>query len=286
MKHEINEERVKYVREAILCVSIGTVVGLVVYQIFLYFNIAIVGWNLGLIFAPLAAGYVETILANRILGENIGAISAFILFIYTTFYSFILKNPTLGFNIITIASIFVILQAAFPTLINYIIFTLGLGTLLYIIGMFRKVTGFIYHKIKGFIYKHILKKPIVDNTRIEEKHEFDEAQSNKILNNMDFYFITSTDIPNYVAINIGQFHSTVIVEKAEVPKPPNPQKYEKDTLYNLKTGKDKCLIKLVQYIKSAGGNGVVDLDIQYSLIGLGGDHYQVTAFGMGILIEE
>ena len=244
MKHEINEERVKYVREAILCVSIGTVVGLVVYQIFLYFNIAIVGWNLGLIFAPLAAGYVETILA-----------------------SFILKNPTLGFNIITIASIFVILQAAFPTLINYIIFTLGLGTLLYIIGMFRKVTGFIYHKIKGFIYKHILKKPIVDNTRIEEKHEFDEAQSNKILNNMDFYFITSTDIPNYVAINIGQFHSTVIVEKAEVPKP-------------------KCLIKLVQNIKSAGGNGVVDLDIQYSLIGLGGDHYQVTAFGMGILIEE
>ena len=72
--------------KAVLCISFGTGIGLIVYGIFLYFHIDIYGWNLGLIFAPLAAGYAETILANRILGEDIGAISAFILFIDTTFY--------------------------------------------------------------------------------------------------------------------------------------------------------------------------------------------------------
>ena len=95
MKLELNKERMRYIREAVLCITIGTLVGLLVYQVFLYYKIAIFGWNLGLIFAPLLAGYAETLLAQRIIGEDIGAISAFILFAYTTFYSFILKNPTI-----------------------------------------------------------------------------------------------------------------------------------------------------------------------------------------------
>lgn len=277
---ETTEERVKYVREAFLCISIATVVGLAVYQIFLYFQIAILGWNLGLIFAPLIAGYVETILANRMIGEGTGAISAFILFAYTTFYSFILKNPTLGLNFITIGAAIVILQAAFPTLINYILFTVGLGSILYIIGLFKKITGFIYNKIKGFVYKHILKKPLV--VKVEIKHEFDEAKSNEMLNKLDFFFITSTDVTTRKITNLGQFHSTEIIEKVQLKSPNRQNEFEMETLYNLKKGKDQCLIKLVENIKAAGGNGVINLDIQYGLIGLGGDRYQITALGMGV----
>ena len=283
MEFKIDSERRKYVREAILCISIGTVVGLVVYQLFLYFKIAIFGWNLGLIFAPLFAGYAETVTANKIIGENIGAISAFILFAYTTFYSFILKNPSLGFNLITIGSIAVILQAAFPTLVNYLIFTIGLGTVLYLLGIFKKITGFVYDKLKNFVYKYIIKKPLpIKET--EKKFVFDEIKSNEKLNNLNFYFMTSTDV-NKRIINVGQFHSTVIVEKATVYTPPNPQLYEDETLYNLKNGKDECLIKLVEKIKAAGGNGVIGLDIQYSLIGIGGESFQVTALGMGVYIS-
>ena len=283
MEFKIDSERRKYVREAILCISIGTVVGLVVYQLFLYFKIAIFGWNLGLIFAPLFAGYAETVTANKIIGENIGAISAFILFAYTTFYSFILKNPSLGFNLITIGSIAVILQAAFPTLVNYLIFTIGLGTILYLLGIFKKITGFIYDKLKSFVYKYIIKKPLpIKET--EKKFVFDEIKSNEKLNNLNFYFMTSTDVDKRI-INIGQFHSTVIVEKATVYTPPNPQLYEDETIYNLKNGKDECLIKLVEKIKAAGGNGVIGLDIQYSLIGIGGESFQVTALGMGVYLS-
>ena len=282
MKNDTHKEKVKYVREAILCITTGTLVGLTVYQIFLYFNIAIYGWNLGLIFAPLIAGYAETIMANKMIGENIGAISAFILFAYTTFYSFILKNPSLGFNLITIGSMAVILQAAFPTLINYILFTVGLGTILYILGIFKKITKFIYNKLKGFVYRYILRKPL--EIEKEEEYDFDEAKSNEMINSQNFYFITNTDTQMRV-INVGQFTTTVIIDKVTPPTPPDPEKYEIRTLYNLKKGKDDCLIELVEAVKAAGGNGVLDLEIQYGLIGLGGDRYQVSTHGTGVYLS-
>lgn len=283
MNRTTREEKAKYIRLSFLCISLGTVSGLILYQIFLYYNIAIFGWNLGLIFAPLIAGYVETILEERWLGENLGAISALILFVYTTFYSFILKNPTLGFNFITIGSILVILQAAFPTAVNYIIFTAGLEMILYILAILKAPLRFIYYTSKAFIYKFILKKPIA--MRIESDYEFDEAHSNELINSQNFFFMTSTDTVEKRIINVGYFSSTVIIEKATVRTPPDPKKFEKETIYHLKKGKDRCLIDLANKIKSARGNGVLNLEIQYTLIGVGGDSYQVTASGMGIYLS-
>lgn len=176
--------------KAVLCISFGTGIGLIVYGIFLYFHIDIYGWNLGLIFAPLAAGYAETILANRILGEDIGAISAFILFIDTTFYSFILKNPTLGWNLITIGSVLVILQAAFPTLINYILLVVVGGILSNFIKTIKKYERKIQSAIKHQQYVKW------DGPDVEEEEEliitYDEDESNRKINDLDFYFITST----------------------------------------------------------------------------------------------
>lgn len=284
----INRERMKYIREAFVCILIGTLVGLGVYGIFLYFHIDIYGWNLGLIFAPLIAGYVETILANRIIGENIGAISAFILFIYTTFYSFILKNPTLGFNVITIGSIAVILQAAFPTAVNYILFSIGFGIISYLSGFFKKVTNYAYDIILQYYEKYVLKEPrILDLEKIEEKAtfevpEFDEKESNENLNNLDFYFLTNTDLPDIKYDIIGIFNTHAIIEKDKRVIHLTPQEMEDKIVYELKKGKDECLIRLSEEIKSAGGNGVMDLEIQYGLIGLGGESFQINAIGIGV----
>ena len=283
MNFREREVKITYLREAILCIAFGTAVGLGVYGIFLYFHIDIYGWNLGLIFAPLAAGYAETILANKIIGSDIGAISAFILFIDTTFYSFILKNPTLGFNIITIGSIAVILQAAFPTLVNYIILVGGLGILSYFLGIFNRITTYFKNEFKYIYYKHILKKPY--EVTIETVPIFDEQKSNERINSLSIYFITSTDLLDRQHTNLGQFHATVIIEKDKHLIHADTKKAETMTLNSLKQGKDECLIKLSKSIKAAGGNCVVDLDIQYSLIGLGGDNYQVSAMGMGIYLN-
>lgn len=283
MNFREREVKLAFIREAILCIVIATLIGLVVYQLFLYFKIAIFGWNLGLIFAPLTAGYVETILANRIIGESIGAISAFILFIYTTSYSFILKNPSLGFNIITIGSTFVILQSAFPTAINFIIVTGGFGIISYFLGIFKRITNFIHDKLEYFYYTHILKKPY--EIKIETVTPFDEKRSNEIINKLGFYFITDTDVGSKRLINLGQFHATVIVEKDKRLIHTDQEKVELITLNNLKKAKDQCLIKLAKTIKSAGGNGVINLKIEYGLIGLGGDRYQITTLGMGVYLK-
>ena len=282
MNFREREVKLAYLREAILCIAVGSAAGLLVYGLCLYFKIAIVGWNLGLIFAPLAAGYIETKLANRIIGENIGAISAFILFIYTTFSSFILRNPTLGVNIITFGSIAVILQAAFPTLINYILLVGGLGVVSYFLGIFNRITTYFYRKIEYVYYKHIIKKPHIIEIKIAKV--FDEEESNQKINNLNFFFMTSTDVLDRKIINLGQFQANIILEKDKRLIHSDKKKVEKTTLSSLKQGKDDCLIKLAKIIKEAGGNGVVDLEIDYGLIGLGGDRYQISAMGMGIYL--
>lgn len=283
MNFREREVKLAYIKEAILCIAFGTAVGLGVYAFFLHFNIAIFGWNLGLIFAPLAAGYAETILANRIIGQDIGAISAFILFIDTTFYSFILKNPTLGVNIITFASIAVILQAAFPTLVNYLILVFGLGIVSYFLGIFTRITTFFATNIKKVYYK-VIRNETYD-IKIETISAFNEEKSNETINNLDFYFITSTDVITKKLTNLGQFYATTIIEKDKHLVHADQEKIEIITLNNLKQGKDDCLLKLTEFIKKADGNGVINLEIEYGLIGLGGDSFQVTATGMGVYLS-
>lgn len=262
-----------------ISIALGTGTGLVVYEIFLYFKIAIFGWNLGLIFAPLVAGYVETAIANKTLGEGIGAISAFILFVDTTFYSFILKNPTLGYNFITAGSIVVILQAAFPTLINYILLVLLGGFLSFFYKRFKKIGK----KIKNLSENNKMVEE-GSNKETETVLYFDEKRSNNILNNLNFYFITSSDMDDTKHEILGIFHSEVILEK-DSNFITDPELFENNTLVDLKRGKDKCLIKLAKRIKDKGGNGVLDLSINYALTGMGGDHIQISAMGMGIRID-
>lgn len=276
MKIRNKEIDFKYIGKATLCIAAGIASGLIVYGIFLYFKIAIFGWNLGLIFAPLTAGYVETVLANRILNNNLGAISAFIMFIHTTYYSFILKNPTLGMNIITVGSIVVILQSAFPTLVNYL--------LLVVIGAILSNFKWVFMKIgKGIkkVFSHIRWTTPHEEPPVEEPPYFDENESNKILNSLDFFFITSTDIGTENHENLGIFQSDVLIENKEEITVKRDE-IENKRLVNLKEGKDKCLIKLANTIKEQGGNGVLDLNIEYGIIGFGGDHIHITATGMGI----
>lgn len=282
MNFREREVKIAYIREAIFCIATGCAAGLFVYGLFLYFNIAIFGWNLGLIFAPLSAGYVETALANRIIGENIGAISAFITFIHTTFCSFILKNPTLGVNAITAISLAVILQSAFPTLINYIIMVGGLGIISYFSGIFNRVTSFFKRNIEYVYYKYIVKKPHV--VEVEVVKAFDEEESNQRINELNFFFMTSTDVMDRKIVNLGQFQANIILEKDKRLVNSDQKKVEITTLTNLKKGKDDSLIKLAKIISEAGGNGVVDLEIEYGLIGLGGDRYQISAMGMGVYL--
>lgn len=279
MKIKDKEVNWHNVLKSIFCIAIGTAFGLLVYAIFVYFNIAIFGWNLGLIFAPLGAGYVETVLANKLLGKNLGAISAFILFIDTTFYSFILKNPTLGMNLITAGSIIVILQSAFPTVINYIIMV-SIGA---IVSNFKWVSKKIKRGFKT-VLSHIRWETPEPEEEPETVPYFDENESNEKLNSLNFFFITSTDMTTRKHDILGIYHSEVIFENKDTLGIKR-EDIEKERLVKIKEGKDKCLIKLANYIKDDGGNGILDLEIEYGF-GLGKDWLHITATGMGIRIRN
>lgn len=283
MEFKNKEIKKNEILKAIICIALGTGTGLLTYILFLHFNIAIFGWNLGLIFAPLVAGYVETIFAVKLLGENIGAISAFILFIDTVIYGFILKNPTLGFNLITAGSIVIILQSAFPTLVNYIILVVIGG----IISRFIKRIKIKSRQLIILIKKH---QPFHwDGPNVELESEiipsFNEEESNKKINNLGFYFITSTDMNDKNHELIGIYHSEVIIEKDKNIIPTDPEKSEKLHLNRIKESKDECLINLAKQIQNDGGNGILDLTMNYSLIGNGGDNIQITAMGIGIHMD-
>lgn len=274
---EINNKEIKNVKEAFISIVLGTASGLLTYYLFLYFNIAIFGWNLGLFFAPLIAGYVETIIAQHLTGESIGGISAFILFLVTVVYGFIIDNNTLGYNIITFGSIIIIIQAAVPTFANYFGIVVIISMLSYFTGFFKKLTD----NIDNTIRKHFGK----EEKEIEIVLPYDDKGSNEKLNSLDFIFMTSNNPEHLEYDNLGYFYTTAVFERNTHIFHLSPENVEKKHLNELKKGKDECLIKLSEKIKKAGGNGVIDLEISYILNGLGGSYFQVISRGMGIKIK-
>ncbi len=274
---KIDKQRSANLQKAFNSIVIGTLSGLGTYYFFLYFNIAIFGWNLGLFFAPLVAGYVETYVAKKLIGEGIGAISAFILFLVTVVYGFIISNPTLGYNIITLGSIIIIIQAAIPTFANYFIIVVFIGTLSYLTGFFKKLLDSVEYNFRKFIKKEenieYIGTPVL----------FDEKLSNERINSMNFIFMTSNNPQDLVYENIGYFHTTVIMKRHGLLNLSSDE-FKNESLNRIKMGKDDCLEELANDIKSAGGNGVIDLEINYFLNGIGGSDFEVVAHGIGVKI--
>lgn len=270
---------------AIGCIILGTLSGIFTYIFFLFFNIAIFGWNLGLIFAPLIAGYVETYFALRWLHESIGAISAFILFIVTAVYGFIIANPTLGVNFITFGSVLVIVQAALPTLINYILLVVILGIVSYFLGIFKKITDYVYYSLRKF-YFHKIKKESLP-IKISKKTFINDHKNCLRLNNRGFYFITTNNpvngkIEKYLGLYVGSSAFQRRIKMVSV----DFKKEEKEMLNRLKIAKFQALNNLADLVEKDGGNGVIDLKIEYELVDMGQGKYQVIAHGTAVVIKK
>ncbi|MGZ7096483.1 MAG: YbjQ family protein, partial [Methanobacterium sp.] len=125
-------------RWAIAAISIGIFLGLVSALICIIWHLVIFGFNIMYIVSPLLAGVVETYIARKKYGRSTGAISALLTFLLINIYGWFLpgtlvdptKEPA-SLSLITIIAILLTLQAAFPTLMNYILFVVG-------VGIFRK----------------------------------------------------------------------------------------------------------------------------------------------------
>lgn len=283
------DERKKFLKE-IGCIALGTVVGIVTYVVCLYTHFAIFGWNFGLVLSPLFAGYAESQAARMYLNESTGAVSAFILFIITVVYGFIIANPTLGFNVITAGSIIIIIQAAIPTATNYFLIVMGLGIISHISGIFKKITNF-----SGDLYKKIFKKDsrlkeIYNEKQINTRYNFYDRELE--MNNLGVLLLTLEYPPKGLKIvkHKGMYESRHIFafkQRDEIRKGLE-NSLEEDLLISVKIAQDKALLKLIKQLKADGCNGILNLHTTFETLGanIGENVSQVVMRGTGVILEE
>ncbi len=283
------EGQIKFLK-GIACIAFGTVIGIATYVVCLYTNFAIFGWNFGLVLAPLFAGYAESFAAKRFLHESTGAVSAFILFIITVIYGFIIANPTLGFNVITAGSIVVILQAAFPTAVNYFLIAMGLGIVSHISGVFKKVTMFF-----SGIYEKIFNKTSKVKARYLKRHahtRHDFYDMELEMNGLGVRLFTLEYPPEGLSIielkGIYETRHVFSSDRKEEIQLGLEDVLEEYVLMDVRLAKDKALLKLIKKLKADGCNGLLNLNIIYDTVGpkKGKNINQVILKGTGVVFEE
>lgn len=283
------EGQIKFLKE-LACIAFGTVIGIATYVVCLYTNFAIFGWNFGLVLSPLFAGYAESFAAKRFVHESTGAVSAFILFIITVIYGFIIANPTLGFNVITAGSIVIILQAAFPTAVNYFLIAMGLGIVSHISGVFKKITMFLTG-----IYEKIFKKASRAKSHYIERHahtRHDFYDMELEMNSLGVLLLTLEYPPEGLDIKeqkgIYETRHIFYSDRKEEIQLGLEEVLEEYVLMDVRLAKDKALLKLIKQLKADGCNGLLNLNIIYDTVGpkKGENINQVIIKGTGVVFEE
>ena len=286
---EINITKAKIVEyfKALGCIAIGTFAGILCYWFCLYINLAIFGWNLGLLISPLLAGYVETKLAKRFLKETTGAVSAFILFLVTVIYGFFINNPTLGGNLLTIGSFGMILQAALPTLVNYFIIVMGVSAIAHTLGVFRSLKRFFYRIYDKLYYIFTGKekvRPIQnDKTQLEIQKELID------INELGVLLSTSKKIKGKSILEYkGIYESREILkyDEKEIIILNDYEKVSELLMNDIKYTKGKAFEKLANNLKEDGCNGILEIDIQYDTIKKDKTNLiiQISIIGTGVVI--
>jgi uncharacterized protein YbjQ (UPF0145 family) len=144
-------------------VFLGTVVGVISVYICILLKLQIFGFNIFFIISPLIAGFVETYVSRELTGKTTGAISAIILFVVTNIMGWIFPAQPIVWNILTVGGLLMMLQAAFPLAINYMIFAILLLNI-YIYGLIGEYFASLVQKITG--------KKTVDYKNLHDYHEF------------------------------------------------------------------------------------------------------------------
>ncbi len=277
---------VKFLKEkrwALVAIIFATLVGFGSAVICLAWNLVIFGFNIMYIVSPLLAGFVETFIARRKYGKSTGAISALLTFMIINGYGwfspgYIFPKEPFKLSLITIIAIILTLQAAFPTLINYILFVVG-------VGIVRKFIGFLI-----FIPSKIMRKA----PEAEGKEEIIAGPS------ADDIFLDELAIPllsvppvdggkikKYVGLVGGE---AVAEEKKSEGQLSKLTKIIEPTLlddFYLGEARELAIYRMLEEAKSIGANNVIDVIIDYvSMGGLQGTALIVTATGTGVIVED
>jgi len=274
------KDKIKEITYTTVFIAIGTAIGVISLILFYLFKIDIFGFNLGLIFSPLIAGYSETYLAEKFYGKTTGAVSAFILFFITVLYGFIYINSGLGLNLITIGSAAIILQAAFPIFINYFLIVVLLGVLSYTLDFFKKFIDYNLIFLKKLYYK-ILRKEYVEET---SEMDYDKDMGRININKLGIQFSTTSSI---LDMNIKEFkgiyEGEILIQTKKSLMKDKKAKEDEILIKNLEKAKEQAIVNLSNNAKKEGCDCILDLDIKYdTLSSLKEDNIHIIARGTGV----
>lgn len=280
IKKSLEEKRWAYV-----AIFLGFLVGFLSAYLCIIWHLVIFGFNIMYIISPLIAGVVETVIARRKYGKSTGAISALLTFLLINIYGWFLpgtfvdptKEPA-SLSFITIIAIILTLQAAFPTLINYILIVIGLGIVKKFIGFLVYIPSLFLRKPpKAIIKEKIVAEPSVFESFLEELSTPISSVSP----------IEGKKIKKYVGLVAGE---AVAKEKEVEGRVSKLTKIIEPTLLDdmhLGEARKIAISRMLEEAKSIGANDVIEVVINYvSMGGLQGSALIVTATGTAVIVQD
>lgn len=268
----INDNFLIAKRWAFFAIIFGTLVGFSSAIICIAWDLVIFGFNIMYIISPLLAGFIETYLARKKYGRSTGAISALFTFLLINGYGwfgsgFIFPKEPVTLSFITLIAIALTIQAAFPILVNYILFVV-------VVGIFIKLVS-LPSQILRNPQKYMDKKELVNADLIS-------------IDDLSIPLVPFTDangdsIKKYVGLVTGE---AVAKEKEIDGKFSKTMKMiqpvELDDIY-LGDARRLAISRMLDNAKSLGANSVADVSIDLVTIGgLQGNATIVTATGTAI----
>ena len=271
-------------RWALAAIFLGIIVGFVSAYLCIIWHLVIFGFNIMYIVSPLAAGFVETVIARRKYGKSTGAISALSTFLLINIYGWFLpgtlvqpnKEPA-TLSLITIIAIILTIQAAFPILMNYILTVT-------VVGIARNIIGFLV-----FLPSRIRRRP----RKTDVVEQISGPTDDEIfLDGLDVPLLSVPQVAEgKIKTNVGLVTGEAVAEENEVTgrleKLTNIIEPKGLDDFNFADARKTAIARMFENAKTIGADGVIDVLIDYvTMGGIAGGALLVTATGTAVIYEE
>ncbi len=272
-------------RWALIAIISGVLLGFGSAIICIAWNLIIFGFNIMYIVSPLIAGFVETTIAHKKYGKSTGAISALLTFFLINGYGWfgpgwIFPKEPVTLSLITIIAIILTIQAAFPILMNYVLFVAA-------VSIIRKVIAILI-----FIPSKIQRKIPVAGGGEEEEEIINGPSADEIF--LDGLTIPLLSVPpvnegkikKYVGFVVGEAVVEEKVSEGIVSKLSDI--IEPIGMEDIKLGEARkmAMSRMIDEAKSLGANTVIEVLIDYvTMGGLQGNVLIVIATGTAVIFE-
>jgi uncharacterized protein YbjQ (UPF0145 family) len=277
------ESAVNFLKEkrwAFAAIFIGTAAGFLSAVICVMGNLVIFGFNITFIVSPLIAGFVETYIARRLYGKSTGAISALLIFIIINAYAWLFPQDPIVLNFFTLGGLALMVQAAFPILINYLLFVVFLGVLTYVIGYLGNLLSKAMSTVR--------RKP----SELERSENFENTDDSLItpnLNFMDDLDVPIVSIPHMdggkITKHIGLVTGEAMVKEKSEGISKISKKAQLDGM-SLDEAKNAAILRMLDNAYEMGANTVIEVLIDYNSVGgLKGSALIVTATGTAVMYQ-